>query len=102
MNGVIATPNGYPRSHQKIGLRINKPPRCTASVLQAVGVDRCDFAHAAMTVTVAITVKSGIAADFADFAISHPLISDDGESYSAEMCSRRDRLALLPSSRRQM
>jgi hypothetical protein len=47
------------------------------------------IAHVATTT--AIIVKSGIARDFADFAISHPLISDDGEYDSPEMCSRGDR-----------
>jgi hypothetical protein len=49
------------------------------------------IAHAITTTAVAIIVKSGIAVDFADFAMSHPLISDERESYSSEMCSRRDR-----------
>ena len=43
-----------------------------------------------MTLIVAIIVKSGIAVDFADFAIFDP-ISDDGEWYSPGMCSRRGR-----------
>jgi hypothetical protein len=43
-------------------------------------------AHVATTTAVAIIVKSGIAVDFAGFAISHPLISDEGESYSPKMC----------------
>jgi hypothetical protein len=42
------------------------------------------IAHVATTTAVAIIVKSGIAVDFADFAISHPLISGEGESYSPE------------------
>jgi hypothetical protein len=49
------------------------------------------IAHVATTTAVAIIVKSGIALDFADFGISHPLISDDGEYDSPEMCSRSDR-----------
>jgi hypothetical protein len=49
------------------------------------------IAHVATTTAVAIIVKSGIALDFADLAISHPLISDDGEHDSPEMCSRSDR-----------
>jgi hypothetical protein len=37
-------------------------------------VDITTMAHVATTTAVAIIVKSGIAVDFADFAISHPLI----------------------------
>jgi bifunctional non-homologous end joining protein LigD len=47
------------------------------------------IARIATTTAVAIIVKSGIAVDFADFAMSHPLISDEGESYSPEIGAAR-------------
>jgi hypothetical protein len=63
------------------------------------------IAHVATTTAVAIIVKSGIAVDFADFAISHPLISGEGESYSPEMCRifekhRHDANRLSPAASR--
>jgi hypothetical protein len=64
------------------------------------------IAHVATTTAVAIIVKSGIAVDFADFAISHPLISGEGESYSPEMCRifekhRHDANRLSPTRHNQ-
>jgi hypothetical protein len=56
------------------------------------------MAHIAMTLIVAIIVKSGIVVDFADFAIFDP-IADDSESYPPGMCSRRDCLAFFANRR---
>jgi hypothetical protein len=44
---------------------------------------------------VAIITKSGIAADFVDFAMASYLLDEEEAAYSPKMCSRRVRPALL-------
>ncbi|MFY9837500.1 MAG: hypothetical protein WAK55_13735 [Xanthobacteraceae bacterium] len=37
MNGVIATPNGYPRCHQRIGLRTDRPRQLAEFLFNSSG-----------------------------------------------------------------